>query len=68
MDMTPNEFNVLTFIVGMKKNLRHTIDMTRDEIAGRYRLRLNIVIQKPLLFKNLMKVQKTLPRLVFRFQ
>ena len=41
MDMTLNEFKVLSSTCWNEKYQPLTIDMTRDNNTGRYRLRLN---------------------------
>ena len=43
MDMTLNEFKVLTFILWKKNYQPLTIDMTKDKYTGRYRLGLNSI-------------------------
>ena len=43
MDMTLNEFKLLTSTGWNKKYQPLTIDMTKDKYTGRYRLRLNNV-------------------------
>ena len=44
MDMSLNEFQYLTSTCWDKKNRSLTIDMTRDNFMGRYRLGLNSVL------------------------
>ena len=43
MDMTLNEFNLLTSSCWNEKNQPLTIDMTKDKLFGRYRLVLNSI-------------------------
>ena len=43
MDMTPNEFKLLSNICWSEKYQPLTIDMTKDCFQGRYRLGLNSV-------------------------
>ena len=43
MDMTPNEFKLLTSTCWNEKYQPLTIDMTKDKYTGRYRLGLNSI-------------------------
>ena len=43
MDMTLNEFKLLTTTCWNKNYRPLTIDMTKDKCTGRYRLRLNSI-------------------------
>ena len=43
MDMTLNEFKILTSTCWSKKYQPLTFDMTRDKYQGRYRLGLNSI-------------------------
>ena len=43
MDMTFNEFNLLTYTCWNKNYQPPTIDMTKDKFCGRYRLGLNSI-------------------------
>ena len=43
MDMTLNEFKILTSTCWNEKNQTLTIDMTKDKFCGRYRLGLNSI-------------------------
>ena len=43
MDMTLNEFNLLTSTCCNEKYQPLTIDITKDEYTGRYRLALNSI-------------------------
>ena len=44
MDMTPNEFKLLTSSCWDEKYQHVTIDMTKDKYTGRYRLGLNSIL------------------------